>query len=123
MHPVDLERAFAAITTFWDPHVAGELNGQLVKCVKLRGEFIWHQHETEDELFLVHRGTLELRLRDQVVTLRAGQFFIVPRGVEHQPFAPDVAEVVLFEPASTLNTGDVRHALTKENLKRIPPQG
>lgn len=116
---VDLANVFAAITTYWDPHVAGELNGQQVKCVKLKGEFVWHQHEAEDEMFLVHRGTLHLRFRDGVVTLRAGQFQIVPRGVEHQPYAPDEVEVVLFEPATTLNTGNVRNERTKAELKRI----
>lgn len=116
---VDLANVFATITTYWDPHVAGELNGQQVKCVKLKGEFVWHQHEAEDEMFLVHRGTLHLRFRDGVVTLRAGQFQIVPRGVEHQPYAPDEVEVVLFEPATTLNTGNVRNERTKAELKRI----
>ena len=123
MHLVDLERAFAAITTFWDPHIAGELNGQYVKCVKLQGEFVWHKHDNEDELFLVHKGTLEMRLRDRVVRIQPGQFFIVPRGVEHQPAAAEIVEVVLFEPASTLNTGNVRvEQLTKDTLKRIPAQ-
>lgn len=116
---VDLSSAFAAITTHWDPHVAGDLNGQQVKCVKLQGEFVWHKHDAEDELFLVHRGTLEMRLRDRVVVIRPGQFFIVPRGVEHQPYAREEVEVVLFEPAGTLNTGDVRNAFTKERLKRV----
>jgi mannose-6-phosphate isomerase-like protein (cupin superfamily) len=119
MNPVDFDRVFAGITTYWDPHVAGELNGQQVKCAKLKGEFIWHQHDSEDELFLVHRGTLELRLRTGVVTLSPGQFYIVGRGIEHQPCAQEEVEVVLFEPASTLNTGNIRNELTKEKLKRI----
>ena len=97
----------------------GELNGQYVKCVKLLGEFVWHKHDSEDELFLVHRGELHMRLRDGVVRIGPGQFYVVPRGVEHQPFAPGEAEVVLFEPASTLNTGDVRNHFTKEVLKRM----
>jgi len=119
MNAVDLDRAFAAITTHWDPHIAGELNGQYIKCTKLRGEFVWHRHEAEDECFLVHRGRLELRLRDGVVNLGPGQFFIVPRGVEHQPYAAEEVEVVLFEPKSTLNTGNVRNAFTREQLKRV----
>lgn len=119
MNPIDLNRVFAGITTYWDPHVAGELNGQLVKCVKLKGEFVWHKHDSEDELFLVHRGVLVLRLRTGIVTLSPGQFYIVGRGIEHQPYAQEEVEVVLFEPASTLNTGNVRNELTKENLKRI----
>jgi mannose-6-phosphate isomerase-like protein (cupin superfamily) len=119
MHAVDLTKAFAAITEFWTPRIVGELNGQHVKCTKLRGEFVWHHHEHEDEMFLVHRGTMEMRLRDRTVSLAPGQFFIVPRGVEHQPYAPDQAEVVLFEPAGTLNTGNVRNELTVDAPKRL----
>jgi mannose-6-phosphate isomerase-like protein (cupin superfamily) len=119
MTPVDLTKAFAAITTHWDPHIAGELNGQYVKCAKLLGEFVWHKHDSEDELFLVHRGVLHMRLRSGLVKIGPGQFYIVPRGVEHQPFAPEEVEVVLFEPASTLNTGNIRNHLTKEKLKQI----
>jgi mannose-6-phosphate isomerase-like protein (cupin superfamily) len=121
MNPVDLDRVFAGITTYWDPQIAGELNGQQVKCAKLRGEFVWHRHESEDELFLVYRGTLHLRLRTGVVTLLPGQFYIVGRGVEHQPYAPEDVEVLLFEPAGTLNTGNIRNAFTKETLRRIEP--
>jgi len=116
---VDLDAAFLRITTHWDPHVAGELNGQQVKLVKLKGEFVWHKHEVEDELFLVHRGRLEMRFRDRVVTVGPGQFVIVPHGVEHLPCAPEEVEVVLFEPASTLNTGDVRNERTRDELKRL----
>ena len=119
MDAIDLDAVFRRITTHWDPHVAAELNGQLVKCVKLQGEFVWHQHAGEDELFLVHKGTLHLRLRDRVVVLHPGQFFVVPRGVEHQPYAPEETEVVLFEPAATLNTGNVRNHFTREHLKRV----
>lgn len=117
--PVDLDQAFAAIETFWDPHVAGELNGQMIKCAKLKGEFIWHQHAAEDEMFLVHRGELHLRLRNGTVVVRPGQFYIVPRGVEHQPYAAEVTEVVLFEPAATVNTGQIQNELTKNTLKRV----
>ncbi len=119
MKAFNLERAFASITAHWDPHIAAELNGQCVKCVKLIGEFVWHKHDLEDELFLVHRGVLHMRLRGGVVLVHQGEFYVVPRGVEHQPYAPEEVEVVLFEPASTLNTGDVRNGLTKEGLKRI----
>ena len=117
---VDLTRAFASITAHWDPHIAGELNGQQVKCVKLLGEFVWHKHDSEDELFLVHRGVLHMRLRSGMVTISPGQFYVVPRGVEHQPYAPAEVEAVLFEPATTLNTGNVRNHLTKERLKHVP---
>jgi mannose-6-phosphate isomerase-like protein (cupin superfamily) len=115
--PVDLTKVFASITTHWDPHVVGELNGQWVKCVKFKGEFVWHMHDAEDELFLVHRGIMELRLRTGIVTISPGQFFIVPRGIEHQTFAAEEVEVVVFEPVSTLNTGNVRNELTKDTLK------
>jgi mannose-6-phosphate isomerase-like protein (cupin superfamily) len=121
MKAVDLTSVFASITTHWDPHIAGELNGQYVKCVKFSGEFVWHKHDAEDELFLVHRGVLQMRLRDGVVEIGQGEFYIVPRGVEHQPYAREEVEVVLFEPASTLNTGNVRNHLTKDQLKRIEP--
>lgn len=121
--PIDLAEVFASIGTYWDPHIAGELNGQQVKCAKLKGEFVWHQHDHEDELFLVHRGVLQMRLRTGVVIIGPGQFYIVPRGAEHQPYAPDEVEVVLFEPASTLNTGNVRNELTKDTLKRVGGAG
>ncbi len=87
MKLVDLDSVFGLITSYWDPHVAGELNGQEVKCVKFKGEFVWHKHEEADELFLVHRGRMDMRLRDRTVEIAAGQFFIVPHGVEHQPYA------------------------------------
>ena len=119
MKAIDLSILFSRIDTHWDPHIAAELNGQFVKCAKLKGEFVWHRHDAEDELFLVHRGTLHLRLRDGTVMIGPGQFFVVPRGVEHQPYAPEEVEVVLFEPASTLNTGNVRNALTRDVLKQL----
>ncbi len=115
----DLTKAFAAITTHWDPHIVGELNGQLVKCAKLKGEFVWHQHDEEDELFLVHKGTLLIRLRDRELLLNTGQFCIIPHGVEHQPYAEEEVEVVLFEPDSTVNTGATRSELTRATLKRL----
>ncbi len=119
MDAVNLDEVFARISTHWDPHIAGELNGQHVKCVKLKGEFVWHHHDHEDELFLVHRGVLHMRLRDRTVVISPGEFFIVPRGVEHQPYAPDEVEVVLFEPAGTLNTGNTRNEFTRDVLKHL----
>ncbi len=109
LSPTRLSAAFAAITAHWSPVVIGELNGQQVKAVKLKGEFHWHHHAAEDELFLVHRGRFVMGLRDpeeRTVELRAGEFLIVPRGVEHRPMAEEEVEVVLFEPASTVRTGD-----------------
>ena len=104
----NLDRAFDALREHWSPRVVAECNGQYVKVAKLLGEFVWHAHAGEDELFLVRRGTLVLRFRDgSAVTLREGDFHVVPRGVEHQPFAPEECWVMLFEPAQTEHTGDV----------------
>jgi mannose-6-phosphate isomerase-like protein (cupin superfamily) len=98
----------------WKPKIAGELNGQYIKLVKVKGEFVWHQHETEDELFLVIKGTLLIRLRDQDIHLEPGEFVIIPRGVEHLPIATEEAQVLLLEPKTTVNTGDVQNERTVE---------
>src|SRR5690606_5048773 len=95
----------------WSPKIVGELNGQHVKLVKLEGEFVWHKHDFEDELFFVVKGTLQMELRDKTVEISENEFFIVPRGVEHRPVAPEEVWVMLFEPASTLNTGDAESEL------------
>jgi mannose-6-phosphate isomerase-like protein (cupin superfamily) len=119
MQKVNLKEKFNLFNEYWRPQIAGELNGQYVKLAKLKGEFIWHQHEAEDELFLVVKGRLCLQLRDREVWLDEGEFFIVPRGVEHKPVAEAEVHVLLFEPASTLNTGDKRNERTIEKLERI----
>lgn len=116
---VSLDDAFAHIHDHWSPHVAAELNGQHVKLVKFQGPFTWHHHEHEDELFLVHRGRFRMEFRDRTVELAAGDFLVVPRGVEHRPVADEEVQVVLFEPAGTLNTGNVRDGFTKEVLERL----
>jgi mannose-6-phosphate isomerase-like protein (cupin superfamily) len=116
---VNLAEAFARFSDHWSPKVAGELNGQQVKLAKLKGPFIWHRHENEDELFFVVSGQLRIEFQDQDVTLGAGEFIIVPRGVEHRPVADAEAHVMLFEPASTLNTGNVRNERTVAKLDRI----
>ena len=103
--PVSLKDKLALITKPWDPKIVGQLNGQHVKLAKLEGAFIWHHHQNEDELFLVLDGCLRLEFRDGSVTLKPGELYIVPRGVEHRPVAEEEAHVLLFEPASTLNTG------------------
>ena len=108
MGSVNLEQAFASIHEYWSPRVAAELNGQHVKLAKMLGEFEWHHHESEDEMFLVWRGTLKMELRTGTVTIGQGEFYVVPRGVEHRPIAEDEALVVLFEPAGTVNTGNLR---------------
>ena len=100
-------RKFACITEHWRPKVVAELNGQEVKLVKFQGEFPWHHHEHEDEMFLVWRGEMTVEFRDRIVTLRAGEFCVAPRGVEHRTRAAAEAEVILFEPAATRNTGNV----------------
>ncbi len=105
MEKVQLAEKFAAFSEHWRPKIVGELNGQEVKVVKFQGVFPWHQHEREDELFLVWRGQMRIEFRTRIVELNAGEFLIVPRGVEHRTAADEEAEVVLFEPAATRNTG------------------
>lgn len=104
---VTLAEKFATFGKPFIPRIVGELNGQHVKIVRILGSFIWHRHEHEDEMFLVHRGRFRMEFRDRAIDLEAGDFLIVPRGVEHRPVAEEEAEVVLFEPAATLNTGNV----------------
>ena len=111
---VSLAEKLAGFTEQWQPRIVGELNGQHVKVVKLQGEFVWHHHDEEDELFLVVKGAMTIQLRDRDIHLGEGEFFIVPRGVEHRPVASDEAHVLLFEPASTLNTGNLRNERTYE---------
>jgi len=119
MIKVNLAEKFALFSECWSPRIVGELNGQQVKIVKLKGEFVWHHHDDEDELFLVVKGRLLMRLRGEDVVLEEGEFFIVPRGVEHMPVADEEVYALLFEPASTLNTGNVRNERTVDNLKRV----
>ena len=119
MEVVNLARKFALFSDYWRPKVAGELNGQQVKLAKLKGEFVWHHHENEDELFLVVKGRLRIRLREREVTIHEGEFFIVPKGVEHLPIAEEEVQVVILEPASTVNTGNVRNERTLENLEHV----
>lgn len=119
MDKVNLAEKLARFSEHWTPKVVGELNGQQVRLAKLLGPFVWHQHEAEDELFLVVKGRLRMELRDKVVELAEGEFLIVPRGVEHRPVADEEVHVLLFEPASTLNTGNTREARTAEQLERL----
>ena len=116
---VSVDDAMARIRRHWHPMIIAELNGQQVKAVKFRGEFIWHHHDHEDELFLVTRGSFRMEFRDRSVELRAGELIVVPRGVEHRPVADDEVEVLLFEPATTLNTGNVRNERTRDFLDRL----
>jgi mannose-6-phosphate isomerase-like protein (cupin superfamily) len=116
---VDLAEKLGQFADHWQPKIVGELNGQEVKLVKFRGAFEWHSHEHADELFLVVRGRFRMELRDGNVELEPGEFLIVPRGVEHRPVADDEASVLLFEPAGTLNTGNVRSERTVERLEHL----
>ena len=119
LQKVNLAEKLAQFSEHWSPKVVGELNGQQLRLAKLLGAFDWHHHEHEDELFLVLAGRLTLRLRDGELQLAPGEFVIVPAGVEHQPVAEEEAHVLLFEPASTLNTGNLRNARTRERLERL----
>jgi mannose-6-phosphate isomerase-like protein (cupin superfamily) len=116
---ITLSEKFARFSDHWSPKIVGELNGQMVKLAKFRGAFEWHRHDTEDEMFLVHRGSFRMEFRDRTLELHAGQFLIVPRGTDHRPVADDEVEVVLFEPATTLNTGNVISERTREVLDRL----
>ena len=116
---VNLAEKFALFADRFSPKIVGELNDTHVKLVKVKGEFIWHHHEKEDELFLVVKGTLTIRLRDRDVELTEGEFFIVPKGEEHMPLAQEEAWVVLLEPKTTLNTGNVENERTVAELERI----
>lgn len=122
MPKVNISDAFKKITDNWQPYIVGELNGQSVKLARFDGEFVWHTHETEDELFLVTKGRIRIELRDEDdVELGEGEFYIVPHGVEHRPVAMPHAEVLLFEPASTKNTGKTEHEykIKPDDLKRL----
>ena len=116
---VNLAQKFTLFDEPYVPNIVGELNGQLVKVVKFLGAYPWHDHENEDEMFLVVKGRIRVEFRDRVVDLDEGEFVVVPRGVEHRPVADEEAHVVLFEPASTVNTGTVQHAYTTTDLERI----
>ena len=119
MDKVNLREKLALFDDHWSPKIVGELNGQHVKLVKFQGEFVWHKHDHEDELFLVVKGRFRMEFRDRHVWLEEGEFLIVPRGVEHRPVAEEEAHVLLFEPAATLNTGDVRDERTVD----VDPSG
>ena len=119
MDKVNVSAALDGIRDQWKPRIAGELNGQMVKLVKFQGPFVWHHHDAEDELFYVVRGRFRMEFRDRAVWVEQGEFIIVPRGVEHRPVAERECAVMLFEPATTLNTGNVRNERTVERLERI----
>jgi mannose-6-phosphate isomerase-like protein (cupin superfamily) len=119
MDKVNLVEKFGLFNEHWSPKIVGELNGQHVKLAKFQGEFVWHQHDNEDELFLVVKGSFVMELRDKAIELNEGELFIVPKGVEHKPVADKEVWVLLFEPAGTLNTGNVVDEKTKTVLETI----
>ena len=119
MNKANLAQKFSLIQDYWSPKIVGELNDSYVKLAKLKGEFIWHHHETEDELFLVVKGSLLIQLRDRDIFLEEGEFVVIPKGVEHLPIAEEEAHVLLLEPKTTLNTGNVRDEKTVENTNWI----
>ena len=119
MDKIIVQEKFSRINDYWNPRIAGELNGQMVKFVKFKGDFVWHKHDNEDEMFYVVEGEFNMELRDKTIVIKENEFIIIPRGVEHRPVAPNEVSVILFEPASTLNTGDKLNEMTKEVLERI----
>ena len=119
MEKVNLNQKFSLIQDYWSPKIAGEINDSYVKLVKLKGEFVWHHHETEDELFLVVKGKLLIKLRDSDIWLQEGEFVIIPKGIDHLPIADEEAHVILLEPKTTLNTGNTQNERTVTNLEQI----
>ena len=119
MQKVNLSEKLSLFSEQWKPKIVGELNGQMVKLVKFKGPFVWHHHDHEDEMFYVVKGNFDMEFQDKTVTIQEGEFIIVPKGVEHRPNAKEEAEVMLFEPATTLNTGNVKNEITQKHLERI----
>jgi len=119
MEKVNLHQKLSLFCDYWNPRIVGELNGQQVKLVKFKGEFVWHKHDHEDELFYVLKGSFIMEYRDKTVTINENEFLIVPKGVEHRPVAAQEVSVMLFEPATTLNTGDAVSQLTRHRLESL----
>lgn len=119
MEKVNVNEKMSQFSDHWNPRIIGELNGQHVKAVKLKGEFVWHHHDHEDELFFVTKGKLKMEFRDKTVEVNPGEFIIVPRMLEHRPVAEQEVELILFEPATTVNTGNIENELTRKKLETI----
>jgi mannose-6-phosphate isomerase-like protein (cupin superfamily) len=119
MEKVNIENKLSLFSDHWNPRIVGELNGQQVKLAKFQGEFIWHKHDAEDELFYVLSGSFDMHFRDKIVTLHENEFLIVPKGVEHKPVAEQEVSIMLFEPSSTLNTGNIENERTRSDLTHI----
>ena len=116
---VNIAEKLNQVNGLWNPHIVGELNGQQIKLTKANGEFVWHKHDNEDEMFLIIKGNFKMELRDKTIEVKPGEFIIIPRGVEHRPVTDGEAHVLLFEPAGTLNTGNIKNEFTKESLEKI----
>ena len=119
MDKINIEEKLSLIKDHWNPRIAGELNGQQIKLAKFKGEFISHKHDNEDEMFLVLKGSFRMEMGDKSIEIKEGEFLIVPKGVEHKPVADEEVCVMLFEPASTLNTGDKVNEFTRRNIEKI----
>ena len=119
MEKINIDQKLSLFNDYWNPRIIGELNGQLVKLARFKGEFVWHQHDNEDELFLVVKGGFRMEYRDKSIELCKNDIVIVPKGVEHRPVADEEVAVLLFEPATILNTGDVINNLTRSTLEKI----
>ncbi len=119
MEKVNINDKLKLFSDHWNPRIIGELNGQLVKAVKLKGEFVWHHHDHEDELFLVVKGKLKMEFRDRIEEINEGEFIIVEKGIEHKPVADEEVHLLLFEPVNTLNTGNIETEMTKRILDKI----
>ena len=119
MEKVIIADKLKLFSEYWSPKIVGELNGQHIKLAKFQGEFVWHKHDNEDEMFLVVEGVLKMELRDKTIVINKNEFLIVPKGTEHRPVAEQEVAVMLFEPVSTLNTGNTENELTKHILEKI----
>ncbi len=119
MQKVNVAEKMNLFTDYFNPRILGELNGQQVKAVKFQGEFIWHHHDNEDEMFLVTKGSFTMQLRDKNIEINEGEFIVIPRGTEHRPVAENEVHILLFEPATTVNTGQQQHELTRTQLEKL----
>ena len=117
--PINIEQKLSLFNDHWNPRIVGELNKQHVKIAKIKGELIWHKHDDEDEMFLVLKGTLKIAFRDKTETINENEIIIIPRGTEHKPIAEKEVSIMLFEPATTINTGALENELTRKNLEAI----
>ena len=119
MKKINISQKLAQFNDHWNPRIIGELNKQHVKLAKIKGEFIWHKHDDEDEMFLVLKGTLKIEFRDRTETIQENEIIIVPKGVEHKPIAEEEVSIVLFEPATTISTGALENERTRKNLESL----